>query len=34
MTLDVQVSGKMVAKHYRERDKYVLKYLPSPWEKK
>ncbi|MDB6142697.1 MAG: toxin HipA [Pseudomonas sp.] len=29
MILDVQVSGKTVAKLYRERDEYVLKYLPG-----
>ncbi|GAB3190403.1 type II toxin-antitoxin system HipA family toxin [Hydrogenophaga aquatica] len=29
MRLDVQVSGKTVAQLYRERDEYVLKYLPS-----
>lgn len=28
MILDVQVSGKTVAKLYRERDEYVLNYLP------
>ncbi len=29
MKLDVQVSGKTVAQLYRERDEYVLKYLPG-----
>lgn len=29
MKLDVQVSGRLVAKLYRERDEYVLKYLPE-----
>ncbi|EUB73628.1 HipA domain protein [Pseudomonas sp. GM41(2012)] len=29
MILDVHVSGKMVARLYRERDEYVLKYLPG-----
>lgn len=29
MKLDVQVSGQNVAKLYRERDEYVLKYLPG-----
>src|SRR6266705_431510 len=29
MRLDVQVSGKTVAKLYRERDEYLLKYLPG-----
>lgn len=29
MKLDVQVSGKTVAQLYRERDEYVLKYLPA-----
>lgn len=29
MKLDVQVSGKTVAQLYRERDEYVLKYLPD-----
>lgn len=29
MILDVQVSGRTVAKLYRERDEYVLKYLPG-----
>ena len=29
MKLDVQVSGRNVAKLYRERDEYVLKYLPG-----
>lgn len=29
MRLDVQVRGKNVAKLYRERDEYVLKYLPD-----
>lgn len=29
MILDVQVSGKTVAQLYRERDEYVLKYLPD-----
>ncbi|WP_258232689.1 HipA N-terminal domain-containing protein [Pseudomonas brassicacearum] len=29
MILDVHVSGKTVAKLYRERDEYVLKYLPG-----
>ncbi|MDB5994514.1 MAG: HipA protein [Pseudomonas sp.] len=29
MILDVHVSGKLVAKLYRERDEYVLKYLPG-----
>lgn len=29
MKLDVQVSGKRVAQLYRERDEYVLKYLPG-----
>lgn len=29
MILDVQVSGTTVAKLYRERDDYVLKYLPA-----
>lgn len=30
MILDVQVSGTTVAKLYRERDDYVLKYLAPP----
>lgn len=29
MILDMQVSGRTVAKLYRERDEYVLKYLPG-----
>ena len=29
MKLDVHVSGKTVAKLYRERDEYVLSYLPD-----
>ena len=29
MKLDVQVSGETVAQLYRERDEYVLKYLPG-----
>lgn len=29
MRLDVQVKGKLVAQLYRERDEYVLKYLPN-----
>jgi serine/threonine-protein kinase HipA len=29
MKLDVQVSGKTVAQLYRERDEYLLKYLPN-----
>ncbi len=29
MILDVQVSGRAVAKLYRELDEYVLKYLPG-----
>src|SRR3990167_6707810 len=29
MQLDVHVSGKTVASLYRERDEYVLKYLPG-----
>lgn len=29
MKLDVQVSGKTIAQLYRERDEYVLKYLPD-----
>lgn len=29
MRLDVQVSGRMVARLYRERDEYVLAYLPG-----
>ena len=29
MKLDVQVGGKTVAQLYRERDEYVLKYLPD-----
>lgn len=29
MKLDVQVCGKTVAQLYRERDEYVLKYLPA-----
>lgn len=29
MKLDVQVSGKTVAQLYRERDEYLLKYLPG-----
>ena len=29
MKLDVQVGGRSVAKLYRERDEYVLKYLPG-----
>lgn len=29
MILDVHVSSKTVAKLYRERDEYVLKYLPG-----
>jgi len=29
MKLDVQVSGKKTAQLYRERDEYVLKYLPG-----
>lgn len=29
MILDVHVSGKVVARLYRERDEYVLKYLPD-----
>lgn len=29
MMLDVHVSGRLVAKLYRERDEYVLKYLPD-----
>lgn len=29
MILDVHVSSRLVAKLYRERDEYVLKYLPG-----
>lgn len=29
MVLDVRVSSRLVAKLYRERDEYVLKYLPG-----
>ena len=29
MRLDVQVGGKTTAQLYRERDEYVLKYLPG-----
>lgn len=29
MKLDVQISGKTVAQLYRERDEYVMKYLPD-----
>jgi serine/threonine-protein kinase HipA len=29
MKLDVQVCGRTVAKLYRERDEYVLSYLPG-----
>jgi len=29
MALDVPVSSRLVAKLYRERDEYVLKYLPG-----
>lgn len=29
MILDVHVSSRRVAKLYRERDEYVLKYLPG-----
>ena len=29
MKLDVQISGQTVAQLYRERDEYVLKYLPG-----
>lgn len=32
MRLDVQVSGRLVAQLYRERDEYVLKYLPGTAE--
>ena len=32
MKLDVQVRGKTVAQLYRERDDYVMKYLPGTAE--